>query len=49
MPLKDKGEPAYYRHFLGNIRDVLGAFAVAVKESGINNAVVVADKGFGFR
>ena len=43
---KDKGEPAYYRILPGNIRDV-SAFGIAVKESGINNAVVVADKGFG--
>ncbi|HAJ93417.1 MAG TPA: hypothetical protein DCM41_00850 [Synergistaceae bacterium] len=43
---KDKGEPAYYRILPGKIRDV-SAFGIAVKESGINNAVVVADKGFG--
>jgi hypothetical protein len=35
-----------YRILPGNIRDV-SVFGIAVKESDINNAVVVADKGFG--
>ncbi len=43
---KDKGKLAYYRILPGNIHDV-SAFGIAVKESGINNAVVVADKEFG--
>ncbi len=34
-----------YRILPGNIRDV-SAFGITVKESGINNAVVVADKEF---
>ena len=39
-------QPAYYRIVAGNIRDVT-AFGLCVKESGIKNLTVVADKGFG--
>jgi len=41
----DDSMPAYYRVVAGNIRDVT-AFELCVEESGIKNAVVVADKGF---
>lgn len=38
-------QPVYYRLFPGNMREVKG-FATCLKESGINDAVVIADKGF---
>jgi transposase len=37
--------PTYYRLVAGNIKDVK-AFALSIKESGLRNAIVVADKGF---
>lgn len=39
-------QPGYYRVVPGNIRDV-SAFSLSVAEAGLENAVVVADKGFG--
>lgn len=42
----DKQKPGYYRVLPGNIRDVT-SFAFSVKELGIKNTVVIADKGFG--
>lgn len=42
----DEQSPGYYRIVPGNIRDVT-AFKNAIKESGIKNAVIIADKGFG--
>jgi transposase len=41
----DESMPAYYRIVSGNIRDVT-AFQLCLRESGIKNAVIVADKGF---
>lgn len=38
-------QPVYYRLFPGNLREVK-AFATCLKESGINDAVIIADKGF---
>ena len=37
--------PAYYRIVAGNVRDV-SAFKLSISESGLENVVVVADKGF---
>lgn len=42
----DKRRPGYYRIIPGNIRDV-SAFRDCVIESGIKNALIIADKGFG--
>ena len=42
----DSSRPAYYRIVAGNVRDVT-AFGLCVKESGIKNLTVIADKGFG--
>ena len=39
-------QPAYYRIIPGNVRDV-SAFRLSVNEAELENAVVVADKGFG--
>jgi transposase len=44
----DSNQPAYYRVVAGNVRDVT-AFGLCVRESGIKNLTVVADKGFGSR
>jgi transposase len=38
-------QPAYYRIVAGNVRDVT-AFELCVRESGIENLTIVADKGF---
>jgi len=43
---QDEKAPAYYRVIPGNVRDVV-AFKLSVEESGISNAVIIADKGFG--
>jgi transposase len=43
---QDKKMPAYYRIVPGNVRDVT-AFKLSAEESGIKNAVIIADKGFG--
>lgn len=40
--------PMYYRVVPGNICDVT-AFRVCVEESGLNNSIIIADKGFGSR
>lgn len=40
------GMPAYYRKFPGSVRDV-SAFLSFLTETGIKDAVVIADKGFG--
>lgn len=37
--------PLYYRVLPGNVRDV-NAFKLSLRESGIKNAVLIADKGF---
>jgi transposase len=37
--------PAYYRLFNGNIKDVT-MISTAVKESGYNDTIIIADKGF---
>lgn len=42
----DKHKPGYYRIIPGNIRDVK-SFEFSVQELGINNTVIIADKGFG--
>jgi len=42
----DKNSPAYYRKFPGSICDVT-AFSSFVSEMGINDTVIIADKGFG--
>ena len=42
---KNSNEPIYYRLVPGNIREVK-SFKIALKESGLKNAVVIADKGF---
>jgi len=42
----DCDAPVYYRILPGNIRDV-SAFKISVAEAGLENSVVVADKGFG--
>lgn len=41
----DSKAPVYYRIIPGNIRDV-SAFKLSVVESGLKDAIVVADKGF---
>ena len=38
-------QPVFYRLYAGNIREVT-AFKMSLKESGISEAVVIADKGF---
>lgn len=38
-------QPVFYRLFPGNIREVRG-FKLCLQESGISNAVIIADKGF---
>ena len=38
-------EPRYYRIIPGNIRDIT-AFKLGIKESGLTNAIIIADKGF---
>ncbi len=43
---KDNNAPAYYRKFPGSICDV-SAFISIVSEMGINDTVIIADKGFG--
>lgn len=43
---KPETSPVYYRTFSGNICDVK-SFRDAVRESGIEDMVVIADKGFG--
>ena len=40
------GMPAYYRKFPGSVRDV-SAFLSFLTETGVKDAVVIADKGFG--
>jgi len=40
-----KNSPAYYRILPGNIRDV-SSLELSLKEAGIEDAVIVADKGF---
>lgn len=42
---RDAMQPAYYRVVPGNIREV-SAIELSLKETGLENAVVVADKGF---
>lgn len=42
----DPETPVYYRIIPGNIRDI-SSFKTAIVESGIEDVVVVADKGFG--
>ena len=42
----DEHKPGYYRVLPGNIRDVK-SFEFSVRELGINNTVIIADKGFG--
>jgi transposase len=42
----DANQPAYYRIVPGNVRDV-SAIQLSLKETGLTNAVIVADKGFG--
>jgi transposase len=37
--------PAYYRIVAGNVRDV-SAFKLSISEAGLENVIVVADKGF---
>ena len=39
-------QPVYYRIVAGNVRDI-SAFKLSVTETGLENVVVVADKGFG--
>jgi transposase len=38
-------QPAFYKIYSGNIKDVTG-FQLCLKESGIEDAVIIADKGF---
>jgi len=38
--------PVYYRIIAGNVRDV-SAFKLSITEAGLENVIVVADKGFG--
>lgn len=38
-------QPVFYRLYAGNIREVT-AFKVCLKESGLSDAIVIADKGF---
>ncbi len=38
-------QPAFYKIYSGNIKDVTG-FQMCLKESGIEDAVIIADKGF---
>jgi len=38
-------QPVFYRLYAGNIREVT-AFKICLKESGLSDAVVIADKGF---
>ena len=38
-------QPVFYRLYAGNIREVT-AFKMCLQESGLNDAVVIADKGF---
>jgi transposase len=38
--------PVYYRIIPGNVRDIT-AFKLSVSEAGLENVVIVADKGFG--
>ena len=42
----DKHKPGYYRIIPGNIRDI-SSFKRSVEELGIENTVIIADKGFG--
>jgi transposase len=42
----EKKMPGYYRIIPGNIRDI-SAFKLSIVESGLQDATVVADKGFG--
>jgi transposase len=37
--------PAYYRIVVGNVRDI-SAFKLSISEAGLENVIVVADKGF---
>lgn len=41
----DQQQPIYYRIIPGNVRDIT-AFKLGVKEAGLKNVIVVADKGF---
>jgi hypothetical protein len=38
-------QPAFYKIYSGNVKDVTG-FQLTLKESGIEDAVIIADKGF---
>ena len=42
---RDSKAPVYYRLLPGNIREVK-SFKLSLKESGLTNAVIIADKGF---
>lgn len=42
---KNSNEPIYYRLLPGNIREVK-SFKISLKESGLENVTVIADKGF---
>jgi transposase len=42
---KDSNAPIYYRLTPGNVREVK-SFKISLKESGLENATVIADKGF---
>ena len=42
---KEGHSPLYYRLLPGNIREVK-SFQLSLKESGLSNAVIIADKGF---
>ena len=39
-------QPVYYRIIAGNVRDI-SAFKLSVTEAGLENIIIVADKGFG--
>jgi transposase len=41
----DDAQPVYYRVISGNVRDVT-ALSLTLKESGMKNGIIVADKGF---
>ena len=42
---QDKQMPVYYRILPGNVREI-SAFKLSIEESGIDNAVIITDKGF---
>jgi len=42
---RDTKKPVYYRIVAGNVRDV-SALSLTLKEAGLRDSVVIADKGF---